>query len=140
MTKRNYSLILLAALAMFTIASCGKYEEGPGFSLSSKMGRVDNTWEIDLVKYNGVDITTNFKALYPDFQMTFKKEGSYELLLDGDRETGTWVFDSKKEKMLLTESTTKSVEVWSIMRLTQEELWTVIEDGSDKIEWRLKEK
>ena len=93
-----------------------------------------------MAKFNGVDITTNFKALNPDFQMTFKKDGSYEVLLDGDRGTGTWVLDNKKEKIILTENSTKFVEVWTIMRLTQKELWMTTEDGSDKIEYRLKEK
>jgi len=138
--KRNITFLLLAVMSAFSISSCGKYEEGPGFSLSSKTARVDYSWEISMAKFNGVDITTDFKAMFPDFQMTFKKDGSYEVLLDGDRETGTWVLDNKKEKILLTETSTKFVEVWTIMRLTQKELWMTTEDGSDKFEYRLKEK
>lgn len=136
--KRNIQILFLAAVAVFSFSSCKKYEEGPGFSLSSKAGRLDNTWELDMVKSNGKDITTEMKALFPDFQLIFKKDGTYELLSDGDREVGTWTFDSKKEKITTTENSTKDSEVWTILRLTQDEFWAITEDDDDKVEWRFK--
>jgi uncharacterized lipoprotein YehR (DUF1307 family) len=38
--------ILFAAFAVVMLASCGKYEDGPGFSLRSKTSRLAGTWTL----------------------------------------------------------------------------------------------
>ncbi len=138
--KKNIAILMLAVVAVFAVSSCKKYEEGPGFSLRSKAGRLDNTWELDMVKLNGKDVTTSYKAIVPDLLMVIKKDGTYEITAGGDRETGTWTFDSKKEKITTTDNASKTVEVWAILRLASDEFWYTVEDGSDKEEWHFKEK
>lgn len=138
--KKCFTIMMAVIIASATITSCKKYEDGPSFSLRSKAGRIDNEWQIDMVKVNGQDVTTFMKASMPDFLMTIKKAGTYEILADGDREIGTWSFDDKKEKITLTENASKDVTVWTITRLSNDEFWFIYEDGSDKEEWHLKAK
>ena len=43
---------ILFIIIVLAIASCGKYEEGPGFSLRSKKNRLSGEWEFKKVLYN----------------------------------------------------------------------------------------
>jgi hypothetical protein len=140
MKKFSFILFAVASMALATFSSCGKYEDGPGFSLSSKKARVANTWVIEKCIVNGQDVTTTFLVLLGDHSLVFKKDGAYEFLVDGDRETGTWSFDSKKENLELMEngSTTKFLQ--KITRLTSNEMWLVEDDGTDKTEYHYKSK
>jgi len=139
MNIKNIILILVASAAL-TISSCGKYDEGPGISLSSKTGRVANTWKLDKAFENGIDLTLEYKMDYPLFEVTFTKDGSYEILINGDRGVGSWVFDKNKEKIILTESVSSYVEAWNILRLAKDELWITIIDGNTKYEWHFQSK
>ena len=139
MNIKNIILILVASVA-FTISSCGKYDEGPGISLSSKTGRVANAWKLDRAFENGIDLTLDYKINYPLFDVTFTKEGSYEMLINGNRGVGTWLFDKNKEKLILTQAASSFSEAWSILRLTQKELWITLVDGNTKYEWHFQSK
>lgn len=140
MKKFSFILLAMASMALATFSSCGKYEDGPGFSLSSKKARVVNTWVIEKCMVNGQDITATFLVFLGTHSLEFKKDGSYEFLVDGDRETGTWSFDSKKENLELMESGSTTKYLQKITRLTGDEMWLVEDDGTDKTEYHYKSK
>ncbi len=48
MKKISVIFMIIAGLSII-IGSCGKYEEGPGFSLRTKTARLTGEWEIDKV-------------------------------------------------------------------------------------------
>ena len=54
MKKIFYALTILVGLQL---ASCGKYEEGPGFSLRSKTARLAGEWTIEKATVDGQDFT-----------------------------------------------------------------------------------
>ena len=54
--------------------SCGKYEEGPKFSLLTKMNRITGTWEIDEITHNGEETDTSDE--YINIEVTFVKDGT----------------------------------------------------------------
>ena len=50
-----YSFAL--SVVAVSISSCGKYEEGPKFTLLSKKARITNTWKFTKSENNGIDNT-----------------------------------------------------------------------------------
>lgn len=140
MKKISLILFSVLALGLVTFSSCGKYEDGPGFSLSSKKSRVVNTWVIEKYIENGQDLTSQVLPFLGTYTVEFSKDGSYEILSDGDRETGTWSFDSKKENIELMENGSTTKYLQKITRLTGDEMWLVEDDGVDKYEVHYKSK
>ncbi len=64
--------ILFAAFAVVFLASCGKYEDGPGLSLRSKKARLTGTWVVESAIQGSTDITgdiTNGGSV----ELTFEK-------------------------------------------------------------------
>ncbi len=52
--------ILALALILFTVFGCGKYDDGPSFSLRSKGGRMNGHYTVSEFIKNGVDITSKY--------------------------------------------------------------------------------
>ncbi|MFN4914435.1 MAG: hypothetical protein ACK5FT_03885 [Sphingomonadales bacterium] len=141
MMKKVYLILfLLLSVGLASLHSCGKYEEGPGFSLRSKKSRVVNTWVIDKYLINGNDVTAIFLAAYGEHALLFKSDDSYEFNTVPGRKTGTWSFDSNKESLEFQESGTATKYDQKIMRLTANEMWLWEDDGTDKIEVHYKTK
>ena len=118
--------VLVATLSL-SLSSCGKYEDGPGFTLLTKQMRLTGVW--DVKEYQDVDGTVY--ADTDDATTEFTKSGTC-ILKDGSFSyNGTWDFSSNKENLRtqfdfggvsqLTES--------KIIRLTNKELWLKDSDG-----------
>lgn len=140
MKKISIIMFAVVSMALVTFSSCGKYEEGPGFSLRSKKARVVNTWVIEKFIENGQDITAQILPFLGAYSIEFKKDETFEMMMDGDRETGKWSFDSKKENLELMYNGSTSKEISKILRLTNDEMWLVEDDGTDKYEIHYKSK
>lgn len=114
--------ILFAAFAVVLLASCGKYEDGPGFSLRSKVSRIDGTWAVEKYSEDGVDYTDS----YADVTYEFTDAGSFTI--SGSyfgipfSETGTWELTSNDEDLTMVFSD-GSIGVFKILRLTNSEFW-----------------
>ena len=135
MKKITSILFAVLAMALVTFSSCGKYEEGPGFSLRSKKARVAGEWVIEKTIYNGVETSTGFDGI----TIEFKKDNTYTESYMGMTDNGKWDFDSKKENLEYTDDAgNKSAE--KILRLTNKEMWLVDEEGGGKYEIHYKAK
>ncbi len=63
--KTSKKLMLAAAVViMLNLNSCGKYDDGPAFSLKTKTSRLVGEWEI--VEINGVNQTSNTSFEFDD--------------------------------------------------------------------------
>lgn len=124
--KKIQNLSFFVALcAVIALSGCKKYEDGPGFSLSSKKSRISGDWEFKKVIYSSVDVTSEF--IGSSWEM--KKDGGFKLITDGDIESGTWEFVSDKEAIDFDYSD-GYIERYNIKRLTSKELWIEnIDDG-----------
>jgi len=131
------SILFVAAMLVSTtmLTSCKKYEEGPAISFRSKKSRVVNSWKVDKIIINGQP-----ESFTDDITFNFKKDNTYEVLYDGEREAGTWDFNSNKEELILKENGSSSAEIWKIIKLKNNELWVEFIDYDDKIEIRFKSK
>ena len=110
---KNYLFLSIAVIISLAITSCGKYEDGPGFSLLSKTARMTNTWEL-----KSVDGQTNTGG---EVVWDLKKGGDASFSFGGATETGSWEFSSDKEDLILEADGDAST--WKIRRLTNKELW-----------------
>ena len=128
--------ILFAAVAVVLLASCGKYEEGPGFSLRSKTSRLAGTWTVTEAFQGSTDITgdiTNGGTV----EVTFDKDGAYTYAYDFEifgiptsgSVSGTWSFSDDKTEIVVTDGSGQSDSA-KILRLTNQELWIEEPDGS----------
>jgi hypothetical protein len=123
---KKFSGILFVALALaMVLPACKKYEDGPTISLRTKSSRVVNTWSIDKVYNDGVDITTAYLSFQQDYKIEFKDDGTFvQSWLQGGVNvsyTGDWEFNSDKTGLKITENGVSSE--WTILRLKNDELW-----------------
>ncbi len=121
--------ILFAAFAVVFLASCGKYEDGPGLSIRSKKARLTGTWVVESAIQGSTDITgdiTNGGSV----ELTFDKDGvftyAYDYVIFGvpasGSITGTWDFSDDKSELVITNGSGDSNSA-KILRLTSSELW-----------------
>ena len=110
---KNYLFLSIAVIISLAITSCGKYEDGPGFSLLTKTARMTNKWELKSV--DGQTITGG------EVVWDLKKGGEATTYGGFGTETGTWEFSDDKEDLFLEFDGDAST--WKIRRLTNKELW-----------------
>ena len=110
---KNYLFLSIAVIISLAITSCGKYEDGPGFSLLTKTARMTNKWELKSV--DGETIPAGEAVL------DLKKDGSMSINEDGYIIDGSWEFSSDKEDLRLS-IFGDEVDL-KIRRLTNKELW-----------------
>jgi hypothetical protein len=122
----------LASLGMIAfLSACGKYEEGPGFTLLTKKARLTGEWDAkEYVDADGTVVADN-----DDATVEFVKDGTMIIRDGGTSTEGTWEFVSDKEKLrtsysytILGVTQTYTGET-TIIRLTNKELWTKDSDG-----------
>ena len=120
--KKLAIYVFALSLTAAGISSCGKYEEGPGFSLMSKKARVTNTWKLTKVEVNGQDNTPSESSY--SLTMTLKDDetlsASYTIFNLPYNVTGTWAFSSDKANLILTDNSGTSTN--EIIRLTNKEM------------------
>jgi hypothetical protein len=121
------SSLLFTAFAVLFLVSCGKYEDGPDFTLRSKKARIAGSWTMEKYMVDGVDLTSQVTAA--DLALSFKydKDGSYTEVrfLSGQvvsTKSGTWKLSLDKENLVVT-LTSGTVTAYKILRLTNSELW-----------------
>jgi hypothetical protein len=107
---------------------CGKYEEGPSFSLKTKKGRLCQSWSVD----KWVDSNGNETAgTTSDLIYTYEKDGTVSVSDGSLSISGTWKFDDSKENIEVTSdaSVSTSSTSYKIIKLTSSEFWTEEDDG-----------
>jgi hypothetical protein len=134
--KRNI-LVVAVIITAFVLGSCGKYEEGPAFSLKSKKARLAGTWQIEKVLENGKEVPLE-EGDDLNMTWTFEKDGTGKVNLTFGQSYSMdmeWKFSDNKEELQMR---TKFGSEWSewesmeILRLTNKEFWgknTNTEDG-----------
>jgi hypothetical protein len=128
--------ILFAAFAVVFLASCGKYEDGPGFSLSSKTSRLAGSWTVTEAFQGSTNITTSLTN-GGTVDLTFEKDGAYTYSYDfvifgiptNGSVSGTWAFSSDKTSLEITDGSGQT-DSSKILRLTNNELWLEQSDSN----------
>lgn len=137
MKKTTQKLVLaLTIVTALNFVSCGKYEDGPNFSLRTKKARLSGEWEV--IRIGNI----NFPSEGYSIEMEFSKDGDFELSYSyftySYSERGEWEFSGDKEELELTID--NEIQKFEILRLTNKELWMESIDGGSVEEWRLEKK
>jgi hypothetical protein len=132
------SSLLFTAFAMLFLVSCGKYEDGPDFTLRSKTARIAGSWTLEKYMVDGVDLTSQVTSADLALSLKYDKDGSYTEVrfLSGQvvsTKSGTWKFSLNKENLVVT-LTSGTVTAYKILRLTNSELWLQETYGGDVTE------
>jgi hypothetical protein len=109
-------MLMLISLIATGIFSCGKYEEGPGFSLATKKARLTGEWKLEM--YDGNQVTT-------EWTKTFNSDGTYKeklvILNQPVIYEGKWQFVDNKDVVQVELSGAYMKHI--IVRLTAKEFW-----------------
>jgi hypothetical protein len=127
--------LLLVTIAMVSLWSCGKYEDGPMFSLRSKTGRLAGTWVYDKILQNDVDVTSQSTS-GNTFELTVERDGTYKSVYSytvlgqtfSGEDTGKWEFGDNETIVITSDNNGSSTA--TITRLTNSEFWTKETDSS----------
>jgi hypothetical protein len=124
MTKTIKLITVLFASLLIFGTSCNKYEDGPKISFRSKKARITNTWKV----VSATDADDDVTAGYAGLTWTIKEDGTYTTggstsAAAGLAETGTWEFNDKKNKLIITIPPETLPRKWTITRLKNDELW-----------------
>ena len=132
--RQNKKLMLVGALAiLLNVSSCSKYEDGPMFSLKTKISRLTGVdWEV--IEVDNVDVSNGYKMILDfdkdgDFTITSSYPSGYGYDYDYSI-TGEWQWEDGKETIEL-ELDGETIE-WEILRLTKDEFWF---EDEDRQEW-----
>jgi len=125
MQRRIFTTLIVLLTVLFVMPSCGKYDDGPAFSIIPKKNRVANTWKIDKVFINDVDRTSIYAEYIKTYKLELTTSGSltetYTISTGSVSETGTWAFENSDENLAFTISGLKNS--YKILRLKSSEMW-----------------
>lgn len=117
------SIIAFFSLSVILV-SCGKYEDGPAFSLRSKKSRLSGEWVVESYTYNGVEMKdTLLAALGANYVLEIEKDGVYRT--EGAYpDQGTWELGEDGDDVRFLSNATGAVEIsYRTLRLASKELW-----------------
>lgn len=126
-TIKLLGFVAIIGTTILSTPSCGKYEEGPGFTVLTKKMRITNEWDVKEVVSPSGDSQTDSDDSYT----IIEKDGTAKAVDGSLTNTGSWEFSSSKEKIRFTynyfgvDVTTE----FTILRLTNKELWLRDEDN-----------
>ena len=131
--KKLSIIVTLFMMASIVLTSCGKYEEGPGFSVLPKKSRVVNIWKVDKT-ITKIGSSTTEHSGDANYSIEFKSDGTYETtwttVAGSFTSKGKWNFDSKKENLEVQEDNSSTKSVSKILMLKSDEMWLTDESNS----------
>ena len=140
----NYLMGFIICCLLIESAGCGKYDDGPKFSLRSKKERLSNKWRIEKYMQDGSDKTDQFNTLYKSYQFEIVKSGAYQLSYDSLgkvlSDEGTWRFKAGDNTTIeyLSNKNGALIKRFHILRLKEKELWYYMEENSVRSEFHMK--
>jgi hypothetical protein len=141
MTKL-FSTILIVTILATTFTSCKKYAEGPNISFRSAKQRATNTWKIESININGLEVVN--QPLYNSQKQFWLSDGTYnQTYIDpntgvGTRKDGTWELIDNNNKVVVTLNNTVTLKpetavTYTILKLYNNCMWLRSADNSEEI-------
>ena len=130
------SITIMLAFLLLGVAGCGKYEDGPGFSLLPKTERLSNTWRVAQATEDGHDITSRYTE--NNYTETYESNGFYSYSANTGIGAGRWEWSDDRLSVRRYAVDGQPSRVLYILRLKEKELWYYYMDGQDRIEFHLR--
>lgn len=161
--------IFALALILLSVVGCSKFDDGPKISFRSVMNRILGTYRIEYISKNGEDLTDYWNSYYDlSFKFANNERLYYSLEVSGyiecndtlisyatgyqtDIQIGENVYIPMYNYMIDTAlypgrhfyplliTTEEGGVMFRVTRLTDDEIWLVLDDGNDVYEIKLKE-
>lgn len=125
LNNRHFSILVVFLSCLVITSSCGKYEEGPEFTVLTKKQRLIGDWKIVEAMIDGQAQNVDD---YSDYTLTFERDGTARITYGALTHKGTWEFIEDKTKLRTLDLTGQTAEP-TIIRLTNKELWLKDADG-----------
>lgn len=138
--EKEYPPRIVLFVFVVTLLSCGKYEDGPTFSVHTKNERVINTWKI----VSGNNLYNNIAAID---KYKYSQNGLLEMTFSGDTAgtqtvKGNWYFYKHKKQIInyFPASTYRHFsfperyDTLVILRLKEKEFWYRTNEGETHLE------
>ncbi len=126
--KKAMAIVTLVAITL--CIGCSKYEDGPAVSLLTKKQRLTGRYDLESWQPEEIDSSVNIE----DIHLEFFKDNTMrvEYIDEGQLRTeqGEWSFVSDKEQLRF-EWDYGATDYAEIRRLTNKELWMVVDDDSE---------
>lgn len=127
----KFKTVCILIIASIAIASCRKYDNGPGLSLRSKKERIANNWRISQVIDDGQDVTDD----YENYRLMLSKTGSAQLTAKYNwfgatieySTSGTWELQSNNERIYMNFDDDDADATYRITKLYEDEMWLLEE-------------
>jgi len=130
--------IIIASFGLLLVlTACKKYEDGPGFSLRSKLSRMHNVWEFDeaLIDDVVVELSDSMTCEFLLLDVTLTR--ICDCTIPGlDNYDATWKFEDSKESLTVSPRDGSSrlgmfliSDKWTITKLKKKELWLKYTDA-----------
>lgn len=128
--KKIFTVLFLSS---FLFISCGKYENGPKFTLLSKKARLANSWKLERATQDGVLLQFNANA-YTNTTVISKDNG-YDIIAESSQngfinQYGTWEFGENKETIIIDLPQSGYTDEFIISKLENKSLWLEKKIGS----------
>ena len=127
----------ILVLSIVILASCGKFEEGPKFSLRSVKNRMEGEWTLEKYSVEGEDLTETYLdgkteewRFDGDFTLKYTDRSTEQI-------TGTWEISDNLILIELKMKTPDGLQYFEqdtlpLTRLTNQEMWVKYENGIEK--------
>ena len=132
---KTVKILLVVISLTIAFASCGRYENGPAFSVRSAKARIVGEWALSDLLVND----THEQTLYDkeaSFSYMFSEDGTYSYNMPMVRASsvriGLWSFGEDKTELVLTQIDTVNGNIersYRITRLTNTEMWVLDGNG-----------
>jgi hypothetical protein len=142
--KTTQALAIILVSFVLMLSSCGKYDDGPWFSIYSKKERATGLWWFEKVVVDGVNLTEDYSRQSLEIYRSgtilwtqgYVNNNPYDpILLEG-----TWSFSDDQDNLSMVFKPYAAPEIrynWTIKRLAYGEMWLDITNESGKTQWRL---
>jgi hypothetical protein len=123
MKKHFLTLFSAAMLVAVVLSSCGKYEDGPGFTVLTKRMRLERSWDLDEVMNEAGNSVKDNSSDY----WTLEKDGVAKFIDGSDTYTGNWALENDDANLKVTVTYpilgVVTIGDYEIKRLTSKEMW-----------------
>ena len=129
--KIGFAILLCTATL---VSSCGKYEEGPSFTILTKKMRLTGDWTATALTINDqvqdINGITTTISINNDGTYAYVIQYTLGTLSYTDTENGTWEFNSDKSGVLFMEDDQSTAVDRTIVKLTNKEMKLRTVDGT----------
>lgn len=133
--KFNNRLLSILIVCLLICSCKKKYPDGPFISFYSREARVANTWKMQQVIHNGMDVTKKYVDI--DYTETYDMKGNYSYNSTTITGKGKWEFMNDDTLIKRSGVSGQSTQELVILRLKQKSFWYKYVEGNDNYEFHL---